>query len=64
MADQIRIKMSASYGILRKGREYKVDTTTGKNLIEMGLAIASPRKRKKSKPIAIVAEKVTNGDST
>jgi len=63
MSEQTRIKMSATYGRLLKSREYKVDTTTGKNLISMGLAVASPRKRKKIKPIAIVAKAVTDGDS-
>ena len=49
MADQIRIKMSASYGQLRKGKDYKVDKSTGENLIKMGLAKEHVRKAKKAK---------------
>ena len=45
----MRIKMKKDYGQLQAGKEYKVDSSTGLNLVAMGLADEVVRKPKKAK---------------
>ena len=55
----MKIKMTEDYGRLETGKDYRVDDTTAKSLVEMGKAVIVPetKKRVKVKKPSVVAKR-------